>query len=247
MAHWIFALSAALLLGATLEQKPVTIFLAGDSTMARKQPDKKPETGWGEYLEGQFDASRVRVDNRAQNGRSTRTFLAGGLWTSLLGSLHPGDYVFIQFGHNDQPKEKIGSRTTPEEFRANLTRFVMDVRAKSASPVLFTPVVRRRFDDRGKFVDTHFDYPDIVRSVARDLSVPLVDHQRKSERALVELGAEPSRRLFLQLKPGEHANYPKGVEDNTHFSPQGAEAMAKLAVEGIRELKLKLSALLRAQ
>jgi lysophospholipase L1-like esterase len=225
--------------GAALGQGPLTIHLAGDSTMAEKRPDKRPETGWGELLHKFLDPAKVRVENHAQNGRSTKTFIAEGRWPALVEKLKPGDYVFIQFGHNDQPPEKA-SHTPPADYRANLVRFVRDARAKQATPVLFTPVVRRRFDDKGEFYDTHFDYPDIVRAVAAEHRVALIDMHRKSEGVLRKYGAEGSKKLFLQLKPGEHPNYPKGVEDNTHFSPQGAEEMARLAAEGVRELKLGL-------
>jgi lysophospholipase L1-like esterase len=103
-----------------------------------------------------------------------------------------------------------------------------------------TPIMRRRFDKEGKFYDTHGEYPDIVRAVAFEQKVPLIDMQRMSEEVIVRNGIENSKKLFLQLKPGENPNYPSGIEDNTHFSPLGAEEMAKLAVEGIREHKIKL-------
>ena len=237
-----FALFALLLVApAAFGKEPVTVFLAGDSTMAEKRPDKRPETGWGEFLQRHFGEGRVRVENHAQNGRSTKTFISERRWQAILDKLRAGDYVFIQFGHNDQPKEKVNTHTTPDEYRANLTRFVSEVRAKKANPVLLTPVMRRRFDERGEFYDTHHEYPDIVRAVAAELKVPLIDMHRKSEAVLRRYGVEESKRLFLQLRPGEHANYPKGVEDNTHFSPLGAELMAGLAVEGIREQRLGLS------
>lgn len=100
--------------------------------------------------------------------------------------------------------------------------------------------MRRRLDDKGEFFDTHFEYPDLIRTVAKELNVPLIDMQRKSERVIKQHGVENSKKLFLQLKPGEHPNYPKGVEDNTHFSPLGAELMAAEAVAGLRELKIDL-------
>lgn len=229
-----------LLPGAAAGKEPLTIYLAGDSTMAEKLPAKRPETGWGEALQKFFKAGKVRVANHAANGRSTRTFIEEKRWQSLVEKLKPGDYVFIQFGHNDQPKEKA-SHTPPEDYRRNLVRFVNEVREKKATPVLLTPVMRRRFDEKGNFYDSHFDYPDIVRAVAAGNKVPLVDMHRRSEGVIKRYGAEGSKQLFLQLKPGEHPNYPKGVEDNTHFSPLGAEEMARLAVEGIRELKLGLA------
>ena len=130
-------------------------------------------------------------------------------------------------------------------FRANFMRFVTDVKAKKANIVILTPVVRRRFDKDGNFYDTHGVYPDIIRSVAKEQKVPLIDMHRKSEAVIKKYGEADSRSLFLQLNPDENVNYPKGVEDNTHFNPKGADEMAVLVVEGIRENKLKLKKYLK--
>src|SRR5439155_6356712 len=119
-----------------------------------------------------------------------------------VAELKPGDYVFIQFGHNDESKEKTDRYTPPADYRSNLIKFVKEVRAKKATPVLLTPVMRRKFDKDGKLVDTHGEYPDIVRSVAAEYRVPLIDMHRSSAAALARYGAEGSRKLFLQLKPG---------------------------------------------
>jgi lysophospholipase L1-like esterase len=213
--------------------------------MAAKLPEKRPETGWGEMLGQHFKDGKVVIDNRAQNGRSTKTFISEGRWQGIVDAVKKGDFVFIQFGHNDSSKEKGERYTPPEDYRRNLIRFVSDIRAKGGNPVVFTPVMRRKFDKDGKFVDTHGEYPDIVRSVAAAERVPLIDMHRASEVVLVKLGPERSRKLFLQLQPGENANYPNGVEDNTHFNPDGAAEMAKLAVAGIRKNKLKLAKYLK--
>jgi lysophospholipase L1-like esterase len=238
------SLLVALFCATVAAQEPITIHLAGDSTMAQKLPTKRPETGWGEALQKYFPVDKVRVSNHAANGRSTRTFISENRWQTILDQLKPGDYVFIQFGHNDSSKDKVDRYTPPADYRANLLRFVREVRERKATPVLLTPVMRRRFDKQGAFYDTHGEYPDIVRQVAAEQKVALIDMHRKSEKLLVRYGPEASRKLFLQLKPGENANYPQGVDDNTHFSPEGAEEMAVLAVEGIREQRLGLSKLL---
>jgi lysophospholipase L1-like esterase len=223
----------------------VTIFLAGDSTMAAKLPEKRPETGWGEMLGQHFKVGTVNIENRAANGRSTKTFISEGKWQSIVDDLKKGDSVLIQFGHNDASKDKGERYTPPEDYRKNLIRFIEDVRAKDATPILLTPVVRRRFDKDGKFYDTHGEYPGIVRSVAKDQNVPMIDMHSLSEKVIVRYGVEDSRKLFLQLKPGENANYASGIEDNTHFSPLGAKVMAEVAAEGIRASKTGLSKLLK--
>jgi lysophospholipase L1-like esterase len=182
----------------------------------------------------------VRVENHARNGRSTRTFITEQRWEAILKNLKAGDYVFIQFGHNDESKQKVDRYTPPDEYRKNLLMFVNSVREKHATPVLFTPVVRRRFDSLGVFYDTHGEYPDIVRAVAHENNVALVDMQRETRELLERYGDEESKKLFLHVLAGESPNYPEGKEDNTHFSPLGAELVARLAIKGLREAHLDL-------
>jgi lysophospholipase L1-like esterase len=237
----------ALGLALLAPEKPITIYLAGDSTMAPKEATARPETGWGERLQPYFDSTQVRIDNRARNGRSSKSFIAEGLWKRLIDDVQPGDYVFIQFGHNDESPSKGPERyTTPAEFRANLMRMVSDVRAKHANPVLLTSVSRRKFD-HAKTVDTHGEYPRVVRSIAAEQGLPLLEMLAVTDSVLARFGPDSSRTLFNQLKPGEHPNYPQGVEDNTHFSPRGAELVAELAARAIRSAKLPIASLLRAQ
>jgi lysophospholipase L1-like esterase len=223
-----------LLAAGGLARRPVEVHLAGDSTMAEKRPEKRPETGWGEALQRHFRASKVRVVNHAMNGRSTRTFIGEGRWQALVDSLHRGDWVLVQFGHNDESKEKVDRYTPPDDFRRNLARFVADVRARRANPVLLTPVRRRKFDASGALVDTHGEYPDLVRAVAAEQRVPLLDLHARTGELLVAWGPDSSRRLFLQLPAGANPNYPAGIEDNTHFSPLGAELVAGLVAAELR-------------
>ena len=224
--------------------QPITVWLAGDSTMAQKQPDKRPETGWGEALQPCFDSTQVRIANRAMNGRSTRSFVAEGRWQAIVDSLRPGDFVFIQFGHND---EKVGTNnySSPDDYRRNLVRFADEVRARKAHPVLFTPVVRRRFEGE-RLVDTHGGYPDAARAAAAERGVPLVDMSRASAELVTRLGPDSSRALWLHLEPGASPNYPSGVRDDTHFNPVGAERMAGLAIDAVRGLRLDLARHLRS-
>jgi len=234
----------ATVLAIAFRAPPVTVWLAGDSTMAQKQPDKRPETGWGEALQPCFDSSEVRIANRAVNGRSTRSFVAEGRWKAIVDSLHAGDYVFIQFGHND---EKVGTNnySSPDDYRRNLVQFVDEVRAKKGQPVLFTPVVRRKFDGT-QLVPTHGAYPDAARAAARERDVPLVDMERSSAALVQQLGPDFSRALWLHLDAGMNPNYPNGVHDDTHFNPLGARKMAGLAIESIRAAKLGLASQLHS-
>ena len=238
------SLLAALVLAALVPRdQPITVWLAGDSTMAQKQPDKRPETGWGEALQPCFDSTRVRIANRAMNGRSTRSFVAEGRWKAIVDSLKRGDYVFIQFGHND---EKVGTPnySSPDDYRRNLVHFVDDVRSRGGHPVLFTPVVRRRFEGT-HLVDTHGGYPDAARAAATESHVPLVDMTRASAALVEPLGPDSSRSLWLHLEAGANPNYPTGVHDDTHFNPLGAQRMAGLAIDALRVLHLDLAAQLR--
>src|SRR5436309_7780525 len=182
IGEFLFAALLLSVIGQSVaaQRRTLTIFLAGDSTMAQKLPEKRPETGWGEMLGEFFRDGRVIIDNRAQNGRSTRTFISEGRWQAIVDTLRPGDYVFIQFGHNDESKEKTDRYTPPADYRNNLIRFVSEVRAKKATPVLLTPVRRRRFDRDGRLQDTHGEYPDIVRRVATEYRVVLIDMHRGS-------------------------------------------------------------------
>lgn len=236
---FVIVMAATFFVGSGFaQQRSVTIFLAGDSTMAPKAADKRPETGWGEMLEGHFKPGTVKVDNRAMNGRSTKSFIAEGRWRSVVDSLRAGDVVIIQFGHNDQKEDRPGVYASPEEYSANLAGFARDVRDKGATPVLMTPIFRRRFDESGAVLNSHGSYPDLVRAVASGGKIAMIDLHRATGEILSKYGPVRSTELFLHLRPGEHRNYPNGVEDNTHLSPRGAEVIAGLAVEGIRKLRI---------
>jgi lysophospholipase L1-like esterase len=207
--------------------------------MSIKDVKAYPETGWGMPFKNFFDSS-VTVDNRAKNGRSTKTFLSEGLWKPVVENLSEGDYVLIQFGHNDEVKTKT-SYSTESEFTANLTRYVLESRSKKAVPVLITPVARRKFDSLGHIVSTHEVYAELVRRVASDLHVPLIDLDKKSQALLQQMGPETSKFLFNYLEPGEHPNYPDGKMDDTHFSELGARKMAEIVLAEIRFMKLDLA------
>ncbi|MFB9862819.1 rhamnogalacturonan acetylesterase [Rufibacter immobilis] len=220
-------------------KQPITVYLVGDSTLSVKETKAYPETGWGIPFVYFFD-STVTVDNRAMNGRSTRTFLEENRWQPVSAALKAGDYVFIQFGHNDEVSTKK-SYTTEADYRANLERFVSEARKKKAQPVLITPAARRKFNMAGKVEETHAVYSGIVRSVAQQHQVPLIDLDRKSQALLQQYGPETSKKLFVHLQPGEHPNYPQGKADDTHFNELGAREMAQIVLAEVKALKLDLA------
>ena len=222
-----------------LPPKKITVWMIGDSTMANKDPKAFPETGWGMPFTYFFDSS-VTVDNRAKNGRSTQSFIDEGLWKPVVDNLNEGDYVFMQFGHNDEVSTKK-TYTTEEQFKNNLIRYVNETRDKKANPVLITPVARRKFDSTGKIVGTHEVYSEIVRSVAKQLNVPLIDLDKKSQALLQQFGLDNSKLLYNHLQPGQHPNYPDGKIDDTHFSELGARKMAEIVLAEIKENKLPLA------
>lgn len=221
----------------------ITVYLIGDSTMADKSIATYPETGWGMPFKYYFD-SHIMVDNRAKNGRSTRTFVEEGLWKSVLSSLKKGDYVLIQFGHNDEVPTKR-SYTPPAEYVSFLKMFIKDTKNKGAFPILITPVTRRSFIKSGRgadsLVDTHQAYGQLVRHVATDQQIPLIDLQKESMDLLLEYGAQSSVFLYNHLTPGENPHYPKGHEDNTHFNELGARKMAEIVLKDIQLLNLPLA------
>jgi len=248
----VVILALVALLFAAANERPVHLLLAGDSTMADKPAYKNSinplsgevtpvpfhEKGWGMLLQAHF-TDRVKVENWAQNGRSTRRFIEEGWWDKLLANTMKGDYVVIQFAHNDGAVNKPDRYTSPEAYEANLVRMIKDVRAKGAHPILATAVMRRKFDAEGKLVDTHGVYPELTRKVAKDQKVPIIDLQAKTTQWLEAVGVEPSARFFHQMPAGENPLYPNGLSDNTHFNESGAKVVAGFFVDGLEALEIK--------
>jgi lysophospholipase L1-like esterase len=215
--------------------KKITIWMIGDSTMSVKDTKAYPETGWGMPFVYFFD-STVRIENRAKNGRSSKSFLYENLWQPVIDNMKEGDIVLIQFGHNDESKEKGERYSPPELFKENLLKYVNETKAKKAIPVPITPVSRRKFDETGHNALTHAAYSPLVQEVAVANKVYFIDLDTKSRELYDKLGAETSKLLFLHLKPGEHPNYPDGKEDNTHFSELGARLIAQLVLAELKNL-----------
>ncbi len=218
----------------------VRIYLIGDSTMANKKLADNPERGWGQMFPMYFNENVV-IENDAKNGRSTKSFIDEGRWKAVYEKLKPGDYVFIQFGHNDEKKYDSTRYTKPfSSFENNLKKFVTQARKKGAIPILITPVNRRKFDKNNKLVDTHGDYTKAVRQLAKNDSVPLIDLYKRSKKLFNKLGPEGTKKIFDWVPSGEYKVFPEGKHDNTHFCQQGAITIAGLVVDGIKKLNLPL-------
>ncbi|MDL2323056.1 rhamnogalacturonan acetylesterase [Bacteroidales bacterium OttesenSCG-928-A17] len=244
----LLILSSLFLCFACNNNRPVHIFLAGDSTMADKDiyrsiydsiagdsiRDVWPERGWGMLLP-EFFNDQIIIENHAKNGRSTRSFRYEGRWDSLMHKVQKGDYVVIQFGHNDGSEAKVERYATPIEYQWNLDVFIREVKEKGGIPILCTPVVRRKFDEKSNFVDTHGIYPDIVRETAQKHQIVLIDMYEKSKELLIQTGEEASKELFMHIPPGYTNILPNGLEDNTHYQEKGARLTASLFIEGLTE------------
>jgi lysophospholipase L1-like esterase len=212
--------------------KKCKFYLAGDSTMSDYQEDVAPRAGWGQVLYKYLPTS-IEVVNKAASGRSSKSFIAEGRLEEIATNIAEGDYLFIQFGHNDQ-KDDEERRTLPfTTYQSYLLEYIEVALRKGATPILITPVQRRSFDEQGKFYETHGDYPQAMKDLSSDKNVKLVDLSTLSKDLFTKLGSEETKRLFLWLKASEHVNYPDGVEDDTHFSQYGAEMVAELVAKAI--------------
>ena len=209
-------------------------FLCGDSLMADYPLSRAPMTGWGQVL-SPFLSDNVYILNEAVNGRSTRSFLDEGRLERIALCLRPGDRLFIGFGHNDEKKEDPARYTSPEEdFPANLNRYIDTALEHGALPVLITPVVRRRFDGDGRLIPTHGDYPEVIRRVAGQRGVPLVDLEKATEALVEQAGPEGSKRIYCHV-PAGHPNYPEELEDNSHLQLTGAVRIAEIFSRLLKE------------
>ena len=221
------------------------LFIAGDSTAAQKSGEAKPETGWGEKISC-FLSSDIEVRNYAQNGRSTKSFIAEKRLDQISNEIGPGDFLLVQFGHNDQ-KIDLPIGTMPYgDYQENLARFVEVARAKNAFPVLLTSVTRRDNLPDGRLnPETLGDYPAAMIALGEKLAVPALDVYRLTQDYYEKMGMEETKKLHLHLAAGQHPNYPAGVTDNTHFNDYGAYQIARIIAAAIRETEHPLSEYVR--
>lgn len=232
------ALALTMLVAA--KNKVTTIYLIGDSTVCDQDIKRFPVTGWGTPFADYF-GSGIQVKNHAKGGRSTRTFIEENRWQPIVDSLNKGDYVIMQFGHNDEAKEpQYAARyTSVPDYKRNLIKFITETRLKDAFPILVTPVSRRVFKN-GMAQPTHVEYTAAVFEVGKGYNVPVIDLDTKSRALYNKMGELKSKWLFMELDSAEHPIYPLGRHDNTHFNDYGARIMAEMVLNDIRQQHLPL-------
>lgn len=211
------------------------VFIAGDSTASAYGPERAPREGWGQQLQGFLDPKAFVVRNHAQSGRSARSFVAEGWFDGMAKDVRKGDVLLIQFGHNDEKIEDPTRYNEPQRaFPEWLMRYVDLARAKGATPILVTPVARRKFD-RGQLLDTHGVYAQVVRDLAQRERIGLIDLTTLSMDWLRAAGDEASKAYFMHVPAQDQ-------QDDTHFQQRGAVMVACLVVAGWKRIDPSLAA-----
>ncbi|SEN51406.1 Lysophospholipase L1 [Amphibacillus marinus] len=213
----------------------MNVFLIGDSTVATCPAHEYPMAGWGQYFQQFFKTKHVTVINKAKGGASSNTFIEEGRLTPILTELKADDLVLIQFGHNDQ---KPYGTITAGAYKACLSSYIDQIEARGSQVALVSPVHRRFFKENGQLKNTLGEFPEVVKQLATERNVPLIDLSLLTEQLYQQLGVEGSKQLFTWLEPHEHNNYPDGVQDNTHFSENGAKRVGQLVCEQIKRLNI---------
>lgn len=224
-----------------MKNTPIHIFLAGDSTVADYGCRQHPMAGWGQMLPKFFDRHQVVVRNYAMCGRSSRTFIEEGRLARIEREIAPGDYLLIQFGHNDATIAKPQRYVEPKhDFGKFLRQYIETARRHEAIPVLVTPMQRRNFGADGRLIYDHGPYVEAMKAVAEAEHVALLDLSAVSGRLFDSFGASGTQRWFLQFGPDVSVNYPNGGADNTHFQEAGADKMAELLIGELEKSELPL-------
>ena len=219
----------------------ITLFLCGNSTVVDQS--REPWASWGQMIPRWFDDG-VAISNHAESGLTAGSFLAGNRLDKILASMKPGDYVFCEFGHNDQKEKGAGSGAW-YNFSYNLKKFIDLVRQKKGHIVFLTPTQRRKFEN-GKIQETHGDYPDAMRAVARRENVPVIELHDMTRTFFETLGEENSKRALVHYPAGTFQGQDKDLADNTHFNTWGAYEVAKMVVMGMKQHNMPFVSHLRS-
>ncbi|PNI08975.1 G-D-S-L family lipolytic protein [Arthrobacter sp. AFG7.2] len=217
------------------------VYLAGDSTVQTYDPGFAPQAGWGQMIDRYFDGS-VSFKNHAIGGRSTKNFISQGRLDEILRVINPGDYLMVQFGHNDATIGVDDRYASPADYKEYLKTYVNGARQRGATPVLVTPVGRRDFDEAtGKFRVSFPEYVAKMQELAAEENVALVDLSASSRAYYDEIGPEDTKSVFLHVDAGVYPNRPTGTVDNTHFQEYGAIQIARLVAGGVKQLNVPLA------
>lgn len=218
-----------------------TIFLAGNSTVVDEA--EEPWCGWGQIFP-RFFTSDIAIANYAESGEAANTFVASKRFAKLLSKMRKGDYLFIEFGHNDQ-KQKGEGKGPYTSYKSDLKYLADKTREKGAIPVLVTSMHRRFFDDNGKVKNTHGDYPDAVRQLAKEENITLIDLNNMSATLYEAWGVEGSKRAFVYYPAGTFPNQKEPLVDNTHFNPYGGTEIARCILKGMIDNNLPVKKYIR--
>ena len=212
------------------------IVWSGDSTVAQNRIGSYPQTGIGQVME-LYLKEDIKIYNFARNGRSTKSFINEGLLDKAEKELQKGDFLFIQFGHNDQKDDDKRNTKPFSTYQEYLSKYIEIAEKYGAYPVLITSLYRRIFSESGHIEDNvHLDYPDAMKQLGEKLNVPVIDLCQKSKELFEKTGDEKSKKWFMHLKKGEFISHIEGLEDNTHLKYEGAVKMAGLVAQGLKEL-----------
>ena len=213
-----------------------TVFLFGDSTVVDQ--DNEPWASWGQMITRFFNMN-VCFANYAESGESANTFIAAGRLKKALSQMKAGDYIFVEFGHNDQ-KQKGPDKGPYTSYFNSLRTFVTEAKARGAHPVLVTPTQRRSFNEQGKIIDTHGEYPNAMKKLAREENVPLIDLNAMTRTLYETWGVELSTKAFVHYPANTYPGQKQALADNTHFNPYGAYEISKCIIEGMKANKLDI-------
>lgn len=219
-----------------------TIFLCGNSTVVDQE--KEPWASWGQMITRFFNDS-ISFANYAESGESANTFIGAKRLAKALTQMKTGDYIFIEFGHNDQ-KQKGPGKGAYYSYMTSLKIFIDEARARGAHPILITPTQRRRFNSEGKIVNTHGEYPEAMRWLADKENIPVIDLNEITRTLYESMGVEQSKKLFVHYPAGTWPGQTNDLADNTHFNPFGAYEVAKCVIEGMKTATPELMKYLRS-
>lgn len=244
MLKAVFLLACGFIAGTAIAEP--TIWLIGDSTVCNYSKSRYPQTGWGQMLP-EYCKPGVKVENHAAGGRSTKSFIAEGRWDKVMAGLKKGDFLMIQFGHNDQKKNKAKVYAPADGlYQELLKKYISEAKSKGVSTVLVTSVMRRVYDKKdGKLKNTLGGYPDAMKKVANETDTPVIDLNKISYDKMLPMSQDETKKLYNHCPPGKYKAFMKGNTDNSHFNEYGAKCIAGWVVDDAKKQKLAIAELFK--